>query len=381
MRAPERPLALADLQRRLEVETCARAVPLLVLRIPQFERIAWQLGKRSALRVERNATRAFVESARQCLRAADILGHDSGSDIYVAAMTAPRSAERPVDVPSARDCRGAMERIAAAMSLATDLATLGGWTLLRTLDQSADLYSAISLALERGMRERERYEFFSTVGHELRTPLTSIRGYLETLIDGDVQSAQARGFLETARRETLRLGRLVDTMFEFSLLDVSPDSSEMAGCDVREVAQRACEVVAPAAAARAITIANDVAGALVVPEADAMLAVLVNVLDNAIKYGREGGRVELHGTAEGRFARVMIDDDGPGIAEQDRNRIFGMRQRGDARERPGTGIGLAIVRMIVERAGGEVNASGSPLGGARFELVVPAKAELEPALS
>lgn len=358
-----------------------RPVPLLVLRVPQFERIAWQLGKRSALRVERQATRAFVESARQLLRSGDLLAHDPQSDIYLATMTAPRAGELSAGSPSPQDCRGALNRIAAAMTLATDLATLGGWTMITNLDGQADLRSAIAVALERGMRDRERYEFFATIGHELRTPLTSIRGYIETLIDGGVKPEVARKFLETARREALRLGRLVDNMFEFSLLDQSSDILNSHGCDLREVAARACDVVALLAADRAMSVRHDLPGILVAVDADALLQAVVNLLENAIKYGRDAGRVELHAITEDGFVRIVVDDDGPGVAAADRDRIFGLRERADGSERPGTGIGLAIVRMIAQRAGGDVCAGDSPLGGARFELLLPVKAELGVPLS
>ncbi|MDQ6930709.1 MAG: HAMP domain-containing histidine kinase [Candidatus Eremiobacteraeota bacterium] len=353
-----------------------RSVPILVLRLPELERIAWRQGKRAAQRLERRAARAFAQSARQCLRSLDLLAHDPDSDVFVAAIVQTPRAGEAQRTPGLLDCRSALERIAAGMSVATDAAIESGWTVVETLTKPAELAAAICVALERGQRERERYEFFATVGHELRTPLTSIRGYLETLIDGGLDRRTARRFLETARGEALRLGRLVDNMFEFSLLDLSCASLGTTLCDLSETVDAACNVVRPLAAARAITVKGNVTSrALVKIDADACLQALINLLDNAIKYGRPGGCVEITISTEGSFVRVLVDDDGAGIEAAEREKIFGLRVRGSRARRPGTGIGLAIVKMIAERAGGEVSAADSPLGGARFELLLPVRAE------
>ncbi len=358
-----------------------RPVPLLVVRLPQFERVAWRDGRRMALRVERQTSLAIVAAAARSLRAGDVLGHDPGSDRYVIVMTgerreAPSQTER---LPSAVDVRAALERVAAAVACACDLRVESGWTLVRGFDPQIGLERDIQTALERGARERERYEFFATVGHELRTPLTSISGYLETLLDRPVDPPTQRRFLETARREALRLGRLLDGMFEFSLLDLTAAALIGSACEVREQLRRACEIVRPLAGARGIVLQWGAPPALrVALDADACLQIAVNLLDNALKYGRERGIVRAVARSQGAFACIVVDDDGPGIAPEERSSIFGLRVRGSrAGARRGSGIGLAIVAMIVERAGGEVRASDSPLGGARFEVVLPLRAESE----
>lgn len=375
MLAAERSPGLADLAAAMAAHVAHRPVPLLVLRLPQFERIAWRRGKRAAQQLERGAARAFTQSARQSLREQDLLAHDPDTDVFAAAILAgPRAQDR--HVPTALDCRSALERIAAAMSLATGLGIETGWTLVRRLDGAAGLDDEIAVALERGLRERERYEFFATVGHELRTPLTSVRGYLETVLDGGLDAATCARFLETARRETLRLGRLVDNLFEFSLLDLSAAVFNTASCNLAAVVAHACEILAPAARARGIALINAAAMPVAAKiEEDACLQVVINLLDNAIKYGRERGCVRVGLRVDQPFVRLTVDDDGPGIAAGDREAIFGLRVRAARAQRPGTGIGLAIVRMIADRAGGEVSAGESALGGARFELALPLEAE------
>ncbi|MDQ2873242.1 MAG: HAMP domain-containing histidine kinase, partial [Candidatus Eremiobacteraeota bacterium] len=218
--------------------------------------------------------------------------------------------------------------------------------------------------------------------HELRTPLTSIRGYLETLLDTDVDPVTSRRFLETARREALRLGRLVDGMFDFSLLDLSAPTQAGGACDLDEVVGRAAESLAPAARARRIRIETSVPPFRVSIEADACVQAAVNLLENAIKYGREGGTIRIGAGLREPFVVLSIEDDGPGIAPAERDSIFSLRVRGaSAHARPGTGIGLAIVKFLAERAGGDVRATESPLGGARFELSLPAWAESTPSMS
>lgn len=354
-------------------------VPLLVLRLPEFERIAWREGKRAARRVERATLRIFQEASQRALRAGDLTLHEPGSELFLIVMIARARAAR---LPSPVDCRTVLERVGAAVALDSGLRVETGWTLVQREEGAADLDAAVRTALERGARERERYEFFSTIGHELRTPLTSIRGYLETLLDGDVDPALAPQFLETARRETLRMARLLDGMLEFSMLDLSADSLTQA-CEITGQIRAACDVVQPLALLRGISLRVASAPPLSVRlDADAALQLLVNLIENAVKYGREGGVVHVAAEPANGEAVVRVDDDGPGIDPAERERIFGLRVRGaHSGARPGHGIGLAIVKMIAERAGGAVRVDRSPLGGARFEVALPKKAELGISLS
>jgi signal transduction histidine kinase len=162
-----------SLARALEALPERAPVPLLALRLPQLERIAWRQGKRAALRLERQAAAAFVHASRQVLRTGDLTAHDRGSDVFIILLSAP---SREARMPSALDCRAVLERVAATISLGVDLQIETGWALLRDMEEARDIERGVEMALERGARERERYEFFAAIGHELRTPLTSIRG-------------------------------------------------------------------------------------------------------------------------------------------------------------------------------------------------------------
>jgi len=228
------------------------------------------------------------------------------------------------------------------------------------------------IAVERRARDRERQALFATVGHELRTPLTSIRGYIETLLDdGELDVPTTRRFLETARREALRLGRMVEGMLEFSMLDLSAPGRP-ARCDFAEHVRATIDAVLPLARHRGVAIrARLVRPALARIDGDSLIHALLNVVENAVKHGRERGNVTIDCAREDSFLCAIVDDDGPGIAPSERDAIFGMGFRGGGAPRPGNGIGLAVVKAIVTRAGGEVCADASPLGGARFVLRLP----------
>lgn len=335
-----------------------QAVPLLVVRLPEFEEIAWRDGSRAARALERRTSLAFCAAARRLIRDGDALAHDRGSDRFVVAMlTRPRHGK----VPETSDCRLALDRIAASVARVTGRRMETGWWAVERIEKSTDLDRAVALALERGARERERYEFLAAVGHELRTPLASIRGYLETLLDGGADPHSARRFLETAQREALRLGRMVDGMLEFSLLDLSPAALAMGACDAAECITAAVEALMPLARRRRIVLEHrTVSGATVRVDFDACMHALLNLLENAVKYSREDGTIRLSCERDGNTVIIAVDDDGPGVRGE---RILGH------------GIGLTIARTIAERSGGELRLERSELGGARFVLQLPAGAE------
>lgn len=345
-------------------------VPLLVLRLPEFEQIAWREGRRNARTLERQTIAAFQRAGRSILRDGDALAHDLGCDLFAVAMLSPARAGR---APESAEIRSALERISAAMSLSTGRRMQTGWWPVEAHADIASIEATLGAALERGLREREHGEMLATVGHELRTPLTSIRGYIETLLGGELDAATARRFLETARREALRLGRLVEGMLEFSMLDLSAPRRD-ACCDVVEQIRATIDATVPQARGRGVTLRArlpHVAPARI--DGDACMHALVNLVENAIKCVRANeGVVEIAcRNAESAFVEVSVDDDGPGIAPGERESIFKLGKRGRGAAHPGTGIGLAVVKTIVDRAGGDVGVQKSHLGGARFTLHLP----------
>ncbi|GAC1574933.1 MAG: hypothetical protein NVS3B7_07090 [Candidatus Elarobacter sp.] len=343
-------------------------LPVLVVRLPELERVAWRRGLRAARAIERCATAAFSTAVSRVLRVDDVVAHDAGSDVFLAALVAPT--RDGAGGPASVDARSALARIAATMEAATRLEVRTGWT---TYDRSdvGKIATLIERALARGAQERERYAFFSSLGHELRTPLSSIRGYLETLLDAGVDPPTRERFVRIAYNESLRLSRLVDGMFEISLLDMRGTGQPAATGSLPQALEAAQDACAANAATRQVGIAiGNVPAVRVGIDTDRLTLVLVNLIDNAVKHGRPGGGVFVSVGSSGRFVRVTFDDDGPGIAPAERERVFAFGERA-ATAAQGAGIGLAVVRLLLERAGGRVELQESPLGGARFVLMLP----------
>ena len=347
----------------------ADGIPVLAFRLPALERTAWRNGLRAARSIERRASAAFAAAAARVLRSEDLTAHDRGTDAFVAALVAPmrdgRRSPAPVDI------RTALARIAAAVEGATRLEVDAGWGRydVRT---ARGIEAAIAAALVRGAQERERYAFFSAVGHELRTPLASIRGYLETLLAGDADAATRRRFVRIAHGEALRLTRLLEGMFEISLLDLSATFPPRASCALEAALSGAADACAGLAATCGLTLSiGAVTPTAVAIDGDRLMLVLINLIDNAIKHGRRGGRVDVAALLDApRTVTIAVDDDGPGVPPEARERIFALGERGPTCA-GGSGIGLALVRLILERAGGRVEVTESPLGGARFAVTIP----------
>jgi signal transduction histidine kinase len=343
-------------------------VPLLAFRLPALERTAWRNGLRAARALERRANAAFATAVARVLRAEDLIAHDRGTDAFVAALVAPmrdgHRAVAPVDI------RSALARIAATVEGLTGLDVDAGWT--RFDAGTATIGHAIDRALVRGAQERERYAFFSAVGHELRTPLSSIRGYLETLLADDIDPATRKRFVGIAYNESLRLTRLLEGMFEISLLDLSSTFPLHANGSLEVALAGVADACASVASARGVALVMpSLAPTPVAIDGDRLMLVLINLVDNAIKHGRAGGTVRVSvELTHPRAVFVAIDDDGPGVAVAERERVFALGERG-ASSCDGSGIGLALVRMILERVGGRVEVGDAPLGGARFAITVP----------
>jgi signal transduction histidine kinase len=362
---------IAQLVRRLRALPSDVPVPLLVVRLRDLERIAWREGRAAARAVERRSLRSFAETATRTLRGTDVLAHEDESEDFVAALVSPTRGAGSVATPT--DCRATLARLASAMELSGGMHVETGWTIVHGVAGDPRLAAALERALERGARERERYAFFSTIAHELRTPLTSIRGYLETLLEEELDAATARRFLEVARAEAMRMGRLVEGMFDISMLDLRSGPGGSESSDLGAAITTSINAVAPFALGRRTTLAQLSVGSHVVAiGADRLAQILINVLENAIKHGRDAGRVQISMAAlDGRYVEVRIEDDGPGIPACEREAVFTLARRGTNARAKGAGLGLAVARLMLERIGGEVDVGDSPLGGAQFRIRLP----------
>ena len=224
--------------------------------------------------------------------------------------------------------------------------------------------------------ERTREEFVANVSHELRTPLSHIRGYVETLLGGAKDDpAVATRFLQTIERNAGRLQSLIEDLLTISELEAGRGTLNLETISLRGVIEKVREDFSARAAVKAITLSNTAADLAVRADLRRLEQVLTNLVDNAIKYGRNAGRVIIGGQATDEGAvEVFVQDDGPGLSTETLDRVFERFYRVDqarAREQGGTGLGLAIVKHIVQSHGGKVWATSTPGQGAAFFFTLP----------
>ena len=261
--------------------------------------------------------------------------------------------------------------------------------LLSLLALTAGLVVAALLQLRREYElGRLRADFVSGVSHELRTPLAQIRMFSETLLLGRVRSDSERlRSIEIIDQEARRLTHLVENLLHFSRSERQVARLSPAPAPLSALVREAVEAFAPLAAARGMTLATDLADGLVaLVDADAVRQMLLNLLDNAAKYGPAEQTVTVGLEAREGRARLWVDDEGPGIPAADRERIwerFWRLERDRGSSIAGTGIGLSVVRELVALHGGRAWAEDAPGGGggARFMIELPLAPQAQGATS
>jgi two-component system, OmpR family, phosphate regulon sensor histidine kinase PhoR len=224
--------------------------------------------------------------------------------------------------------------------------------------------------------DRVRRDFVANVSHELRTPLTAIRGYVEALREDPPAEAERRQFLEIIARHADRMERLVKDLLRLARLDAGQETPELVPCDLNPIVQGVISELDSALAARQSKVVAVVPedARTVVSDPAKLHDVLRNLLDNAINYSPAGAEVRVEGRRDAGAVLVEVRDTGPGIPPSDLTRVFERFYRVDksrSRAPGGTGIGLAIVKHLVELLGGTVTAANRPGGGAVFTVRLP----------
>jgi two-component system phosphate regulon sensor histidine kinase PhoR len=223
--------------------------------------------------------------------------------------------------------------------------------------------------------ESVRRDFIANASHELRTPVSAISGAVETLLGGAVKlEPEARGFVEMIARHADRLARLTRDLLDLSRLETGQYTVETGLVEVGPFCEGVVELVRSRATEKQIVLGYDGPASLrVLADRRALEQVLVNLLDNAVKFTPQGGRVTLLADGGGPFAVLSVIDSGPGIEPRHRERIFERFYRvdmGRSRESGGTGLGLSIVKHLVQAQGGQVGVE-SGRGGSRFWVRLP----------
>ncbi len=226
--------------------------------------------------------------------------------------------------------------------------------------------------------ERVRSDFVANVTHEMRSPLASILGYAETLRDlSDASPEERDGFVDRILRNARRLEDIIRDLIQLSRLEQAA-AAELAEVDVGELVREVASAFEDTAGAKKIALEVDVGRLPRVLQLDRDLVrqVLVNLVENAVKYTPEGGRVQVGGRLEGGELHLSVRDTGPGISREHQERIFERFYRVDtARSRAlgGTGLGLAIAKHSAALHGGSVRLESELGRGSLFELVIPAR--------
>jgi PAS domain S-box-containing protein len=240
---------------------------------------------------------------------------------------------------------------------------------------------AASLAIIRDVTDRRRderlqSEFISIVSHELRTPINTLMGALDLLgsrMLGEFPP-QAHRMIDIAMNNTLRLKRLVNDMLDIQLLEWGRLPFFVEAADASDLLLQARDAMQPLAVQREVALEVTPLRAPVAVDVDRMGQVFANLVGNALKYTPEGGRVALSAEVCGAEVVFEVRDDGRGIPTDQLATIFEKFQQvapGEARERGGAGLGLAIARGLVERHGGRIWAESAPGEGSRFYVAVP----------
>lgn len=240
----------------------------------------------------------------------------------------------------------------------------------------------VGVALEdvsqRKAVEQLKDEFVSTVSHELRTPLTSIRGALGLMAGGVVGQLpeHASELLGIAQSNTDRLVRLINDILDLDKIDAGRFDLRVGPFSVSELVASVLEQMRPLAAEARVEVVTELRGLdEIVADEDRIVQVLTNLLSNAIKFSPLDALVQLHiATLPSGNVRFAIMDNGPGISEVDKSRLFNRFQQldaGDRRSKGGTGLGLAISKAIVEQHGGSIGVNSEFGHGSTFWFELP----------
>ncbi len=220
---------------------------------------------------------------------------------------------------------------------------------------------------------RRQLEFTADASHELRTPLSVIEAEVGLALNVKRSAPDYRRALERIADESKRLRHIVEDLLWLARLDSLPDAPPNEAIDVASLVEVCAARFDAVAARRGIAISVEAKGSqppLVFAPAEWLDRLVSVLLDNACRYSNEGGRVDVAVSSAGERVTLLVDDSGPGIPEEDRERIFERFHRASALP-GGAGLGLSIASAVVRTTGGRSDVTRAPLGGARIEVSWP----------
>ena len=224
--------------------------------------------------------------------------------------------------------------------------------------------------------ETVRRDFVANVSHELKTPLTSIKGFVETLLEGGLEDkGNSRQFLKIIQEHTERLNSLINDLLDLSCIESKELVLHKQSINLRVLAQRVLSGFDSGAKKKSILLVNELDEKLnLTVDEDRIEQVFTNLIDNAVKFNRDKGLVKIYSRDEGDKVKIVVEDTGAGIPAKDLPRIFERFYRVDkarSRELGGTGLGLSIVKHIIELHSGSVGVESLEGAGSKFWFVLP----------
>ena len=254
------------------------------------------------------------------------------------------------------------------------------------LPNTGDELQQLSVSLNRMIERLEEAfhhisRFSADASHELRTPLTIMRGELETAVQDPATGPEARETLGTVLEETVRLSKIVDQLLAMSRLDAGEAFVEVSRFDLSELVKTTVEHMRLLADEKKLSVNVEAAEPVQVEgDRSRLQQIVVNLLDNAIKYTPAGGSVRVRVRAEEDKAVLMVTDTGIGISQEAQAHIFERFYRTDkarSRQLGGTGLGLSIVKSIGAAHGGQVSVQSTEGHGSTFRFEIPQSADPE----
>jgi two-component system phosphate regulon sensor histidine kinase PhoR len=229
--------------------------------------------------------------------------------------------------------------------------------------------------------ESLRRDFVANVSHELKTPLTSIKGFIETLLDGALDEREiAVKFLSIIYQETERLNNLIHDLLDISKLESGAGEIKKKSIKLDQLIDEILLTLNNRMSDKNIELTKDFAAKLIIGDEDLLKEVFLNLIDNAIKYTQAGGKISVGSRNVKGGTLIYVKDNGYGIPADSLPRIFERFYRvdkGRSREMGGTGLGLSIVKHIIERHNGKVTVESELGKGSQFSVVIPNKGKPE----
>ena len=316
--------------------------------------------------------RAYDQAASRQKKAPFLAGLTDGSSVQIRAATGSgKWLWLQLTATSIPDSTGRPEHVLVMIEDVT--------AVRETSDKLAEALEAqrdANVNLEK--IDRTKSEFLSIVSHEFRTALTGIQGFSELIRDGGLEPDEVHAYGGYIFNDADRVNRLIGDMLDLDRMESGRMSMRAADVDINDVLMEAISRAAPSAVSVEFKSDLDPRLPIVSGDRDRLVQVVSNLVNNAVKYSPEGGTVTLSSRVEGNFALVSVTDTGIGIPQDEIGHVFERFRRvrsGAAQSIPGTGLGLTIVKQIVEMHGGKIWVESAVGHGSSFHFTIPLTAE------